>query len=110
MTRDPQLSLFASQPDSANVAYLVKLLRDAKRWMTASEIGTQVADLWNDRQIRSLAEAAGPEIISGQRGYRHIEHATAEEIHHAAAWLESQGSKMIDRSRKIRIRAHQLVG
>jgi len=49
-------------------------------------------------------------IISGQRGYKHIAHATPEEINHAANWLESQAKKMSERACAIRRNAHKIFG
>jgi DNA adenine methylase len=58
------------------------------------------------RQLRELANASDGKIISGQRGYRHIRHATLEEIEHAANWLEHQAVQMGERARSIRRLRH----
>ena len=108
--RDPQLHLFEEKQDSANVAYLVRLLKEAKGWLTAAQLAALVDGLWSDRQIRMMSEAAGAEVISGQKGYRWIGHATTEEIDRASAWFLSQGKKMIHHAIKIKRRAHQMVG
>jgi len=105
-----EMNLAEGTPDAANVAYLVRMLDEHRGWMTADDIGRLVDGHWNDRQVRRLAAAAMPMVISGQRGYRHIRHASAEEIDHAANWLESQACEMTRRALSIRRRAHELVG
>lgn len=103
-----------AEPADPNVKFLVEHLRTIKGWARAAEIqqyvlariGRQV----HDRELRAWAEAAAPEIISGQLGYKHIDHGTAEEISHFVHWMESQGKKMIARAEAVRRRAHQLIG
>ena len=114
MTPSPQrdLPLFLVKPGHPNVDLLVNTLAEARDWMHAATIleRWQTPDSEHNRRfIRALAEAAGPEVISGQRGYKFIGAATPEEIHHAAAWLEAQAKKMSDRACGIRKRAHQLI-
>lgn len=110
MTSTPlELPLFKAASTDPNVAWLERLLDLDHGWMTAKQIAVASAGKLNDRDIRALA-AANPDIISGQRGYRHITHATAEEADRAASWLQSQGDEMIRRSIAIRRRAHQLLG
>lgn len=107
--RDPQLGLFESRPEDANVAWLETLLKGGHYWMTARDIMQTCGGRLHDRDVRELASAS-KWIISGQRGYKHIEHATAEESAHAANWLISQGKKMIKRGIAIRQNAHKLLG
>jgi len=106
------LPLFLIDKANTNVARLVELLDTARDWLHAATILERWAVIdteHNRRFVRALAAAAEPEIISGQLGYKHIAHATPEEIHHAAAWLEGQGKKMADRACALRRRAHQLI-
>ena len=107
------LPLFLVKPDHPNVALLISHLKVEKDWCLAVEIlaawGTPEND-HNKRFVRALAEAAGAEVISGQRGYKWIGDATAEEINHAASWLESQARKMTERAIGIRRRAHEIFG
>jgi hypothetical protein len=107
--RDPQLGLFDARPTDANVVWLEKLLQGAACWMTAKDIIQTCLGKLLDRDVRELASAS-KWIISGQRGYKHIEHATAEETAHAANWLISQGKKMIKRGIAIRANAHARIG
>ena len=107
--RDPQLGLFESKPTDTNVVWLEELLRGAGCWMTAKDILLTVGGRVHDRDLRELASAS-EWVISGQKGYKHMSHATAEEIHHARAWLESQAKKMGDRAGKLRSNCHKLFG
>ena len=112
-TLQSDLPLFLVKPDHPNVELLVGTLKSAGGWLLAANI----LDQWqtpdgehNRRFIRALAEAAAPEILSGQKGYKWIGHATAEEVSHAANWLEAQGKKMGDRACALRRRAHEIFG
>lgn len=105
-----QIEMFRVRADDPNVEWLKDLLLRKGGWVTAAEICQVAGDRIDDRRIRSLAEAAGGWVISGQRGYRHIKHAKAGEIDHCVAAWESQARRMQDRARKTRILAHQIVG
>lgn len=107
--RDPQLGLFEAKPADANVVWLESFLKAHADWITAARILTWHgrADSESEkRTIRALAEAS-PWIISGQFGYKHVDHATADEIAHCANNLISQGKKMIKRALAIRRNAHK---
>lgn len=107
----PQPELF-DQPRhavDADVLWLENLLKGAGCWMTAKDILLTVGGRVHDRDLRELASAS-EWVISGQKGYKHMSHATAEEIHHARAWLESQAKKMGDRAGKLRSNCHKLFG
>jgi len=92
---------------SVHVASLVALLRSTHRWWTRAELGEQFG--WTDREVRAVVAAAGAEVVKGQRGFCHVEHATTEEITHAANQSESQGKRMLDYSLALRRRAHQAI-
>lgn len=113
MIPDPQLPLFECAPDDPNVLRLVGLLARAADWLTAREILEQLGlepNEDNRRSVRAWAEAAADELISGQHGYRHIDRASAEEIHHFVSWMNRQGDKMKLRAARTRARAHATVG
>lgn len=113
MTSDPQLGLFEPRPQVAPSAnWLERLLLERRGWVTAREILTHAGREDNDAARRLLRVQANKsdQILSGQRGYRHLAHATPEEIHHAAAWWESQAGEMQRRAIALRRRAHQFVG
>jgi len=117
-----QLSTLNSQPSlfdpprhaaNADVAWFQNFLRENKGWHTATEILTTLGRQGNDevgkRWLRRLA-ADSTWILSGQSGYKALEHATAEEIDHAANWLEHQAKEMSDRAGGIRRNAHKIFG
>lgn len=106
--RARQTEMFTVDPDDPNVRWLERLLLDERGWLTAAKIVARSGDQLNDRQIRQLASAS-PNIISGQRGYRHVDHSAIEELHHASAWLISQGKVMIKRGIRIKRRAHEKI-
>lgn len=109
-TSNPQHELpFTYTPEDPNVAWLEELLRGAACWMTARDIEHTSGGRVGDRDIRALASASAW-LISGQRGYKHLEHASPEEVAHAANWLESQAKKMSDRAGLIRRNAHRRIG
>ena len=109
ITPEPQLSLFESATDDKNLRWLEHWLRASGQWWTAAELRKVIEDRLTDRDLRSLASAS-EWIISGQKGYRHLEAATLEEIDHAAAWMESQAGKMARRATLWRHAAHRRIG
>lgn len=103
---DSQQSLLDWKPAARPVAPLRDWLR-GKGWRTARQISEAEGAGWTDRECRLAAEASGGEIITGQKGYKLLSEATPEEVSHAAAWLRSQGEKMIDRSVEIQRLYHR---
>lgn len=104
-----ELPMFQHAPDDPNVRWLEDLLRARRGWMTAAEIAALTEGRIGDRDIRALASAS-KQIISGQKGYKHLDHASPEESAHAANWLESQAKKMSERAGVIRRNAHKRIG
>lgn len=80
--------------------------------MTATDIlisiGRPVTDA-NKRWLRELASQS-EFILAGQRGYLHLESATAEEINHCCNWLNAQALKMSERAGRLRKNAHRIFG
>lgn len=108
-----ELPLFEAQKDDPNVQDFVALIARADGWLTASEVLGRLLMVNTDsnrRLVRAWAEAAEDEVISGQKGYRHISRCTPDEINHFSNWMLSQGKKMIRRALKTRRHAHALVG
>lgn len=112
-TRPDQVRFPTAKPDDPNVSKLLQVLLRADRWLTAAELCVFLdfpVD-WNGKRcVRALAEAAAPEVLGDQDGYRHIDRATAAEIHHAAETLDARADKMKLRASRIRGRGHKLVG
>lgn len=110
--RDPQLDFFATPPPNRSVQGLENLLRSRPGWQTAAQILQHLGEPLSDdatRQIRRLANSS-VWLISGQKGYKHLEHATAEEISHFANWMESQAAQMTRRAESVRRNAHRVFG
>jgi hypothetical protein len=110
----PQPDLFAAprHPENADVAWLENHLKGNPGWHTSRElIGFLLKPATDDnrRWIRELASKS-KWVISGQKGYQHLEHSTPEEINHAAHWLESQAKQMSERAGAIRSNAHKIFG
>lgn len=109
MITDLQLPLLPTPPAPTSLPWLVGWLFDNPGWHLAPEIEAACDQRLGERQIRALA-AGSDSIISGHRGYRHLERASAEEIRHFLAGLESRCTELTARAIRIRRRAHQLVG
>lgn len=105
-----QLEMFTDRPvKDEQVKAFETMLAAQPDWLTAAQVSARVGGVWNDRVIRALAEASN-QVISGQRGYRHIRHATAEESRHFVNAMRSQAEKMIDRAERVRRQCHAMVG
>ena len=100
---------FPLPASAGDAAWLEEMLRGAGTWMSARDITLSTRGVVGDRAVRALASGS-PWIISGQKGYKHLEHATAEEIAHASNWLISQGKVMIRRGLRIRRNSHRMIG
>lgn len=107
---EQQPDLFTPRPQvNAEESWLETLLFGAQCWMSARAIMETTKGRVIDREIRQVASESS-KIISGQKGYKHIAHATAEEVNHSANWLISQGKKMIRRGIAQRNEAHKIFG
>ena len=102
-----ELALYKQEPEAASVAWLENYLKEHAIWITAAELGRLVEK--EDRWFRAVAEASSW-IISGQKGYKHLSHATAAEIEHFVNWMERQGKKMIGRAERVKRNAHAIFG
>lgn len=107
-----QLSIFATPAEDKNVRWLEDLLCRNPGWRTAAEVlqclGREPTDD-QKRMIRALAQES-EWLISGQKGYKHLEHATAEEVNRFANWMESQAREMTLRAQTLRRNAHRIFG
>lgn len=109
----PQLSLFTDKrptPSESDAQWLIDFLNQHRGWVKAKTIQAMLGGRHDDRGIRAIAELAAPKIISGQNGYKHTDHATAEEIKMFINTMESQGTKMLNRANKVRTYAHAKIG
>lgn len=111
-----QLDLFApkttASESSENLAKIIDILDRDKGWLSAVSIlarmGCSVTE--NDRRFLRGLIATTPRVISGQNGYRHIAHATTEEVHHFVALMRSQADKMTARALEVSKLAHARLG
>jgi len=99
---NPQLELILENLTQADLDEFVALLKD--RWLTRKAL-TQLTGK-SEREIRALAEAAGPAIVRGPKGFTHFDHATLDEIQQAADISAAQGKKMLRYSIRLKRRAH----
>jgi uncharacterized damage-inducible protein DinB len=100
---NPQLELILENLTQADLDDFVQLLK-ARGWSTRRELVHITGK--SERDIRALAEAAGPEIVRGPKGFNHFESATLDEIHQAADIAAAQGKKMLRYSIRLKRRAH----
>ena len=110
--KDPQanLPLFQVAPDDPNVAWLESYLQEHREWMTAKQILVVAGKEGRDeRWVRALAQESAW-VISGQKGYKHLDHATGEDVCRFVEWMESQAKKMIGRAERMRRNAHSVLG
>lgn len=100
------------KPSDKDLRALLNLLAKNTTWQNAKELcwylGLNATEN-NKRYIRAIAEKSDGLIISGQKGYRHILHATKDEINHAANQLEHQAGLMAYRAAAIRRQANKLT-
>jgi hypothetical protein len=108
-----QLPLAAAPAPDGRVLELVEFLHHHGDWVRAAKLCWLVGEANTEsgrRRVRALAEAAAPDVISGQRGYKHVEWATADETARFIGWTESQARKMTARAEAVRRRMHALIG
>ncbi len=112
---DQELGLKLPAPaiTADDVARLVEVLRCAKQedngWMTAQEIAAVIGEGTTERDVRKIASAAAPAVVSypGSRGYKLWQRCTVEEIYHCIETFESQGREMIKRALVYRQAYHR---
>lgn len=92
----------------AEVTGMLDILKTSADWRSARSLAVILQT--DDRTVRRCAEIAGDEVISGKRGYKHIDAATVEEIRHFIAWMHSQAHCMTRRAIRTARRAHARLG
>lgn len=114
-TAELPLKLPAPEVSPAEVEQLVAVLQAASKepivtepgkrprkpgWFTAVEIAQRMGDDMTDRNVREIASAACPAVVSfpGSPGYKLWQLCSVEEIDHAIAAFESQGRDMLKRA------------
>lgn len=103
---------FPVEKENVNVRWVVDTLK-ANGWTTRRELLRQAGlayNDWNARWIRKLMEAAGDDVVKGQKGFNHIKNCTVEEMREAAKQSISQGKEMVHYGIRLLRRAHAMVG
>jgi hypothetical protein len=106
----PELAL-ADPPADQSLDLIITILDQEQTWLTAAQLLVKLGEAPTDskkRVLRELANASQGKIISGQKGYKHIRHATPEEITHAANWLRHQAKEMDARATEILKQYHAI--
>jgi len=98
-----------ADPHAAGREWLLQYLASRPGWHSAADLcrahGSEPTED-GKRHLRAIASGCA-ELLSGQKGYRHIDHADMSEIHHAANWLESQARQMLTRAARLRRAGHR---
>jgi len=105
-----QLDLFArpvvrSEDDAEDLSGYLYVAGD---WRTRKEITAAIG--WPEDRIRHAAEVSRGTVIFGQRGLKHLRHATPEEARACALTLRSQAAKNTARSIEIEKAYHAFGG
>jgi hypothetical protein len=126
MAESLELALKLPEPEITpeQIDRLVAVLRDAEAhraaipatgrrqpppgWLTAAEIADLMGATMTDREVRAIASAACPSVVSypGSPGYKLWQLCTIAEIDHCIEAFESQGSDMIKRAALYRRAYH----
>lgn len=78
-------------------------------WYTSQQICAATGGRLDDRMLRHVISGSDC-IISSHKGFRHIEHATAEEIRHFLNDMLSRARALGRRYAAVRRRAHRIIG
>jgi hypothetical protein len=101
-----QLKMFQAASSDENVRELERLLLEYRGWMSAALIGSKTG--WNSDKVNALARAS-VDLISGQHGYKHIRHATAEEQNHFHNGLRSRARELLRRLIRSQKRSREIL-
>lgn len=102
-----QLKMFHVEAGDENVRELERILWEAKCWLSSGAIGGLTG--WNSDKVNNVARVS-VDIISGQLGYKHLQHATTAEQEHFSNSLTSRIRELGKRLVRFRKRTHQLAG
>jgi len=106
MNAQLQLKIFQAASSDVNVVELERILMEYRDWMSSGLIGSQTG--WNSDKVNALARAS-TDIISGQLGYKHIRHATAEEQNHFHNGLRSRARELLRRLIRSQKRSREIL-
>jgi len=89
--------------------WLERFLYERPGWHRSPDICAACDGRLSDRALRAAASSSNV-IISGGRGFRHLERATPSEINHFLNDLRSRARSLAARYVSVRRRAHAVVG
>lgn len=93
MTEQMDLLSWSETAAEADAKVLARLLYLAGDWRTRREISAALG--WSDHaRIRHAANAAAGDVVFGQRGMKHLRHATPEEVSGCLNTLTSQRNEL----------------
>lgn len=99
MSDTGELALTFPGPDvsPADVARLIAVLDDIGGWISAKEIAARMAEGTTDREVRAIANAARPAVVSypGSPGYKLWQLCSVEEINRCIEAFEHQAKEMM---------------
>lgn len=105
-----ELPMFERPAEDPNVRWLEAWLERHGGWARAEELVAAAGREGDgERWVRELASAS-EWVISGQRGYRHVTRATAEEIRHFVNQIRSRARKLEGRAQRVLRNAHAILG
>ena len=106
---EPELPFFDAEREDPNVDRFLRLLGSHGH---LTRIQLRQITGWSERDIRSLAEAAGDQVVRGQNGFCLTESAlrdNLDEVVNSAEIAISQGKKMIRYGVALKRRVHAKV-
>lgn len=65
---------------------------------------------WDERRIRTIAEAAGADVVRGNLGFCLFDRATTTEIEETIGRFEKQATKMLAIATELRRKLHRRIG
>lgn len=95
--------------DAAWLAWIEGWLYAHPGWYTSPVLCAASGGRLTDRWLRQLISQSDV-IISSGKGFKHIDHATADEIRHFLNDLLSRARALAQRHARIRRRAHRIIG
>ena len=108
---EPHLIDTKPEVDPEEIAGLENFLLANPGWWSSSRLLAArgiVPDQNNRKELTHIAEWCD-RIISGQEGYCHINHASADEIKHFLNGLDSRSRKLAERRLRVSKAAHQKI-
>lgn len=84
-------------------------LREHQGWHTSPRLCEASGHRLSDRTLRLLASQSD-QIISSAQGFKHLSHATPDEVRHFLNDLLSRAKALAKRYGRVRRAAHKIIG